>query len=59
MLCNLPTHEIWIEIDDPTGTFYGEALIGIGYTDDEGRIGPHYAAMPIPGTVTNFRPIQK
>lgn len=56
MLCNLPTHEIWIEIDG-ADAFYGEALIGIGYTDDEGRIGPHYAAMPMPGTVTTFRPI--
>lgn len=57
MLYNRPTHEIWIEIQDNTGALYGEALIGIAFTNDDGQIVPKFAATPLPGTLTTFRPI--
>lgn len=51
------THEIWVEIHDPNGTLYGESLIGVAYTDEHGRLVPHYAAIPMPGAATTLRPI--
>lgn len=51
-----PTHEIWIEIDDTESALYGEALIGIVYTDAEGVLHPKFTALPVPGTRVTMKP---
>jgi hypothetical protein len=51
------THEIWIAVEDMTGELYGEALIGIAYTDENGHIHPKLAAMPTAGAKLTLRPV--
>lgn len=52
------THEIWISVEDPSGELYGDALIGIAYTDTDGSLHPKFSAWPCPQAKVTLRPIE-
>ena len=53
-----PTHEVWITISDEHQRVIGESLIGLVYTDEEGGTTEVLAAVPMPETKVEYRPIR-
>ena len=54
-----PSHEVWISVVDRRAQIYGEALIGLVYTGDDGVREEVLAALPRPGTRVEYRPITR
>ena len=54
-----PSHEVWIVVTDREAQIYGEALIGLVYTGDDGTTLEVLAAVPRPGTKVDVRPIRR